>query len=422
MIETLGINKSQIIDLSESLARNYENYFLTRNPFPPIGVSENLPMFTIDREEVIRKFQYAISDLRKTGASVLTMLVGQYGSGKSHLLLQFKQSVNTQLLNRDSGMLAAYVKNPGDEFRHLLVSMMDNISLQRLSELVKNFLEEIIKNDDELKLFCKPYEVGKFVDSEISIGELMDSSQFLNFSKAVHKKKFSLITNPDLLHAFLCLAHPEFSFIAWKWFLGEKLSSSEQNNTNIKTIIDNENAKKNFSDFIKTLDVIGIKYFALFLDELEKISDIHQSKMNKYHDDLRQIIDDSVKNVFFYFAITIKQWEKYTSISTALSRRLITNGIKLDEFTEEQTGQLIEKYLESARTDNFNSKDAKKRFPECDVSLCPFTKESIKILHKTTSGVVYQILQASKTALELAHDEPTKYSSVNDVILKKFKT
>lgn len=417
----MSSDKSQIIDLSETLARNYENFFLKRNPFPPLGVPENFPLFTIDREEVIRKFQYAVSDLRKTGASVLTMLVGQYGSGKSHLLLQFKQSINSQLLNQNSGMLAAYVKNPGDEFRHVLITMMDNIGLQRLAEIVNNFLEDIIKTDEDLKKFYKHQEFDKYIKDIISIDELMNTSQFLNFIKSLQQNKFSSISNPDLIHALLCLSHPEFSSIAWKWFLGEKLSTSEQNSTNIKTTINNENSKKIFSDFFKTLDIMGIKYFGLFIDELEKISDIHQTKMNKYHDDLRQIIDDNVKNVFFYFAITIKQWEKYTSISTALSRRLITNGVKLDEFTEEQTGQLIEKYLEYARTENFNSKDAKKRFPDCDVSLCPFTKDSVKILHKATNGLVYKILQTCKIALELAHDEPTKYPSVKDVIIKKYK-
>ena len=250
----------------------------------------------------------------------------------------------------------------------------------------------------------------------------MNSSQFLNFIKIIHSKKFDVITNSDLLHALMCLSHPEYSTIAWKWFLGEKLSTSEQNNTGIRSIITNDNAKRIFSDFLKALNIVGIKYFALLIDELEKISDIHQSKMNTYHDDLRQIIDDHLKNVFFYFAITVKQWEKYISISTALSRRLVTNGIKLDQFTEEQTGQLVERYLASARTESYNSKKAKERFPECEPSLCPFTQDSVKILHKTTNGIVYKILQACRTALELTHDEPSKYSSVNDVIIKKFKT
>ena len=82
---------------------------------------------------------------------------------------------------------------------------------------------------------------------------------------------------------------------------------------------------------------------------------------------------------------------------------------------------LIEKYLSSARTDDFNSKEAEKKFPDCEPSLCPFNSKSIEILVSVTEGVVYKILQACKTSLELAHDEPEKYTSVNDVIMKKYK-
>lgn len=412
---------SGIIDLSEALSRNYEKCYLKYNPFPAIGVSEGIPRFTIDREEIIKKFQYGVSELRKTDTSVLTMLIGQYGNGKSHMLLQFKENINRQLLNRNGGMLAAYVKSPGEEFRTVFVTMMDNITLNRIASLVLDYFKEIIEKDLTIQKFCKEPTLTKFKERTAEVGDLLNVSEFLNLTKEMNKKYFLNIPNPDLVNAFLCLAHPEYSPVAWKWFLGEKLSTGEQHNTGIKSPITNENSKKHFLDLIKILHVIGIKHLALFVDEIEKISDLHQTKKDRYHDDLRQIIDDNVKNVFFYFAITIKQWEKYTSISTALSRRLVINGVKLDDFTVEQTQKLVEQYLESARSENFTSKNARKDFPDCEPSLCPFTTNSIESLHNTTKGVIYKILHACRDALELAHDEPDKFSSVNDVILKKYK-
>jgi len=249
----MNVDESSIVDLTENLSRDYEKCFLKRNPFPQMGVTDDTPYFTVDREDVIKKFQYAVADLRKTNDTNLTMLVGEYGSGKSHMLSQFKQSINTQLLNRKDGVIAAYVKNPGDEFKHIVTSMMDNIGLAKLSGLVKDFLSEIIKDDDEVKKYCKEADLEKFLNNNGSIEEVIDQSQVINIVKIIHKKKFQKIDNPDIVSAFLNLAHPEFSSISWKWFIGEKLDSGEQKQTNIKIQISSENSKKIFFGYINRI-------------------------------------------------------------------------------------------------------------------------------------------------------------------------
>ena len=118
---------SGLIDLQPKRARDYKQFYLRKNPFPPIGVPTSDELITVDREQVIRRFQNVISEVVSTGDSIITVLVGPYGSGKSHLLRVFKNSVNRQLLTSEEPMIAVYVKSPGEDFRDFFLGFVEDI-------------------------------------------------------------------------------------------------------------------------------------------------------------------------------------------------------------------------------------------------------------------------------------------------------
>ena len=79
------MENSGIINLTSRRRRDYSHFYLTRNPFPAIGVPVDSPPFTADRIREKKLFQNIMTELLDNGSSQLTVVVGEYGSGKSHL-------------------------------------------------------------------------------------------------------------------------------------------------------------------------------------------------------------------------------------------------------------------------------------------------------------------------------------------------
>lgn len=417
----MSADVSQKIDLTKPKARNYKKFFLKHNPFPSTGVPEDSPSFTVDREQVIKKFENTIFEIMETDNTILTVMVGENGGGKSHLSKLFRHKINQQLFSRENGMLAAYVKNPGSDFFDLFKTMMDDVGKSHIQKLVTDFIAEKITQDDDFKKFSKLESYGLFKNNKISLSDLLVDSQYLSYEKTLYNKYFSEISNADMVYAILSLVHPDFSIIAWRWLLGDKIDRVDQNKILVHSNMASENAYALLDNFLNTLRVLGLKYFALFLDELEDITTLHRTKLDSYQNNLRQLIDDNRKYLCLYFSITPQQWKKLTGAKVALSRRLSTNWFILDEFDEDETRLLIEQYLYYSRSDDFSTNEAKKRFPDCGPSLCPFTKEAVVAIKKRTKGVISEVLKLGRGLLEGKHDKHGDPKSITEKDVEEFK-
>lgn len=415
----MSADKSQLIDLKKPLSRNYREYFLKYNPFPSTGVPDDTPAFTVDRESIIKKFQNTIFEILESQNTVLTVLVGENGSGKSHILRLFKHNINAQLLEDQNGMLAAYVKNPGREFFDLYKLMIDDIGKYHLAKIVSNYITNFIKSYDNFKRDVPTSIYSDYMDGKIDIEKVLDKSQFLNIAKIIYKKNFSEIPNSDMVNALLVLAHPDLSPLGWQWLMGEKLDQSEKNSIGVNRSIDSKNVYSTFHEFVKAINILGIKYFALFVDELEEITKLFKTKIDAYHNDLRQLIDDNPKNMCLYFAITPQHWEKLLGTKSALVRRL-TNWDIIEEFEEKDTRELIERYLFIGRVNGFTSKECKEKFSDCEPSLCPFTEEAVSAIHDKTKGVVSKVITLCRTIVE-NKSEGTNISAVTESEVKNLK-
>jgi len=394
---------SGLIDLRRPKARNYGQFYLKRNPFPAIGIPEETPSITVDRETVLKRFQNVIWELLDTEKSMITVMVGEYGSGKTHLLKIFKKSVNTQLLS-PGGALAVYIKTPGEDFSHFFYGFVDDIGLNLLTQLSSKFISETMKSQHELMEHIFDEKIRKnFMSLELRLEEVMDKLRFLDLINDLKDSEFSGIDS-DLAQVFLSLANPKLSSTAWRWLLGEHLDKDEQDLLQIGTSIDPKTTYKVFRDFCKIIQKIGIKNLVVLVDELERITLLTKLKKDKYQDDLRRLIDDHPKNMCFYFAIAPRQWQDLTKEPTALVRRLKGNWHLLEDFKENETRELIESYLFSARIDQYPGKKVQASFPFCDPSLFPFTDEAIKTISKESKGVVSDILLICRKALELLCD------------------
>jgi Cdc6-like AAA superfamily ATPase len=258
----MSLDKSQIIDLTKPATRDYKKFLLKHNPFPATGVPEDTPLFTVDREDIIKKFQNVIAEILQSNNSVLTVLVGENGSGKSHILRLFKYNINAQLLSRENGMLAAYVKNPGREFYDLYKTMVDDIGKSHFAEIIGEFVGEQLKSNSNFKqYFVKKIFYDQFVNGTLSLDAVLSECVYLDLQKEIYRLKFQNIGNSDVVYALLSLVNPNFSSYAWQWLLAEKMDKSEKDSIGVGSSITEDNAYSIFADIIKALSVMGIKYF-----------------------------------------------------------------------------------------------------------------------------------------------------------------
>jgi len=400
------MEKFGLIDLTDLQPRDYNQFFLKRNPFPAIGVPSDTPPFAVDREQMKKRFKDVIVDLQKNNSSSITVLVGDYGSGKSHLLKLFKHSVNTYLLPKENGILAVYIKSPGDDFRDFLLQFVEDIGRDFFEEYCKKFLKQYFeKNPNEIASFIHDSDKkNKFLKRDYEIEQVIKNSRRVDLFNHIKNDVFKDINSNDLIFAFLTLSHPDYSSKAWRWFLGEKVKEEKDTLKIESSIEDAEKAYEVFKNIIKLLKKIEIVGFVLLIDELESITLLNQTKRGRYQDQLRTMIDDYPQNLCLYFAIVPDQWREITSETTALVRRLAGSWFELAPFDKNLTKELIETYLYSARIEKFSSKESKIKFPESDPALCPFTTESIDEIYKVSKGQVSAILLICHEALDYLYD------------------
>jgi hypothetical protein len=416
----LTVEQSGYIDLKGE-ARDYTKFFLQHNPFPSLPIPQESPPITADRVAPIKKFKDSVAELTNTGVTVITVVVGEYGSGKSHLLRIFKRNVNSQLLSLDKGMLAIYVKTPGNDFTDLLFGFIDDVGKSLLTEYARVMLLRYMKaNTDEVlaKIF-EPSVQKRFLSGDFDIDEVLANSSFVDINSQVRSALFPDVKSDDLVMAFLTLPHPEYGPKAWKWLIGGELDRGEREVLRIgEGIRDPDTAFRLFGEFVKVLNVVGVKSFVILVDELEKITFLTKTSRTNYQDVLRQWIDAYPSNACFYFAIAPHQWDLLVKEPTALVRRLSGNWYVLQAFGEAETRELIEKYLGANRVEPYEIKEAKKNFPSCESELAPFTKESIPVVQSVSKGTVSTILLLCRRSLEHLYDNFEKYRAVTPELVK----
>jgi len=411
------------IDLKAPFRRNFEEYFLKRNPFPAIGVPIDTPVITADREKIIENFRRMISSLVENEDSLLTVMVGEYGSGKSHLLKLFKFNVNNQLLSRDNGILAVYIKSPGEIFKEFTLSFIDDIGRTLLQNISEEMIKDFLKETRNIKRYIHNETViNKIYNDTATIQEIFLNTPVINIIRDVIISKFQIVRNKDVCRAVLSLSYHLKASLSWRWLLGENLSRTDKDSLEVNSSIDNNNAYDTLLDFIKTLNCIGIKKIVLLADELEKIVQLTKTKRDQYQNDLRQFIDDNPTNMMFYFSMSPRQWKELTQETSALVRRLSGNWYLLDEFEEEDILELIEKYLSTVRTENYSGKVAKKTYPNLKPSLSPFSEESIVTIKEITEGVASQILLLCRKSLNYLHDNRNNFDHISSDLVKEAYT
>lgn len=332
----------------------YEIYFLSENPFPIVPIPKEFPQIFGANHEGFERINWQLNKITKNNRPIHVVLVGPYGSGKTHLLRYLSSKINEQI----EGGLGAYVPHPGPDF----------ISIYR-----------------------------RFIES-------LRYDRILDLSKSADERKLKkTIIYHDFVTALVNLRDEKNTLIAWRWLTGNTLTLEERRTLNVATSIERtEDALNAFSALLNFLRNVGFKLICMIIDEFEEINALVPLQKRRLFNDLRHLIDLNVSNFSLIIACTPHGWEAIYEENAALVRRFSSNIVFIEPLDNTATSKLVSEYLRDFRINNlefqnyFKKLKGNKKF----IELYPFTENAIEELRVLSKGNAGEILKYCSITIE----------------------
>ena len=338
------------------LVLNYEKFILTQNPFPYVSVPDDEPSVFFDQEKALKTLTHVAESAYSTEFSNHAVVVGPYGSGKSHTLKYIARYVNKQLAKSPKKRsIAFYIPHPGagilDIYR-TIIAEMGPTSISKLSSHI----------DDK-----SHYQF-----------ELHRSLRVMSQS------------TPDTLNA-------------WRWLTGERLDIENRNRLGVGRNIDDAYANQVFKQLMLLLRKAGYCLVTLLIDELETVNELDILRRQKLFNAFRHLLDENPRNLSVVFACTPAGWDEILGSAYALARRISRNVIYLESLDEKKVETVLSGYLSKYRiSDDEKTKALKSTIDKDSYDIFPFTESAITELLRLSQGNIGEIIKFSNIAIDRA--------------------
>ncbi|HID90885.1 TPA: hypothetical protein EYP44_02880, partial [Candidatus Bathyarchaeota archaeon] len=345
----------------EVALRGYSAYFLQGNPFPYVPIADPTPIVHVDRgisDRVIDIVRVTIA----TGRSNHAVMIGPYGSGKTHMLRHVSRRIADDL--RDTA-IGCYVPHPGHSFLHVYRAFMGGISPHVL----------------------RMGEASKIVECPTPLRTALD---VVRYERALRGRMEA--ESPREAHAMA-------------WLRGESLSDDKLADIGIGANIDPAASVDYFTHVLRLLRQCGFKATCLLIDEFESIFELEPPLRQAFLTSLRRVIDDNPSGLCLLLACTPAGWEEISKYCYVLYRRLSRNVIHVERMAEsgvlELVGRLLQRYR-GQKTDfvMFVRSRWSGREAEELLSLYPFTSGAISKIYERARGNVGEVMKYLNLAID----------------------
>ncbi|MFH0736527.1 MAG: hypothetical protein V1773_18040 [bacterium] len=352
---------------------NYEKLNLKFNPFPKSGTanindSDDLILELDPPSEVLNKIGQYINDAMNTNEKngsdkfLASTIIGDYGSGKTQLLLFVKALLKTIASNNilvGKKPYVIYIDNPGTTIMELISSIILKIGEEDLKKFIWAKIIKKIDGDDLFKQSLTPFltEINFNGVDPFDNKNTVSYKQFIDaFSSKItnpREKNNFFITMKSILLPILKL-HSDDEVLAQ--FFYEFLSTDYGVNKTWDALrsgtVKQFNGKEVFiiRYIIDILKEQGYTDFFILVDEFEDITKgrLTKDKIDNYLSNLRTLLDKH-REWCLLFAMTGEALRRLEIISPPLANRITTIKINLEALDEKRACEIIKKYLELAR-------------------------------------------------------------------------
>ena len=333
--------------------RDYSQYHLSENPFPYTPIPSREPRIFVNQEKAISQLIDVVSITYTTGHSSHAVVIGPYGSGKSHTLRYIEKTIKESIQEgSDRKALSCYISSPGSGFLHIYREFIEKLGLDKLQEIVRD-------------------------------------PSFGNLSYNVSRIFKALNNNELRLHA-------------WRWILGDRLEARERSYLGVSRNLDYTLALSTLEHIIQLLRKEGHTLICLLIDELETVNELYPYQRQSMFNALRRMIDGNPEGLCTIFACTPAGWDQILESSIALSRRLSRNLVYISRLTREEAISLIEEYLRSCRIKQ--KRRIFQRKQNLHSNLHPFTPDAVKEIFQLSKGNIGELVKYCNLAIERGLD------------------
>ena len=402
------------------VANKYALWGIKFNPFPRSGTSNINGSDSVNRalkpldSEIYNGINQFIANalvpnqLEADDQFISATIVGDYGSGKTQLLMYAKSKLNEI---RDSQTYlkpyTIYIDNPGGSILEFIGTIISKIGEENTRKYLWNHIIRIIQTRDDIKEQLKPFEPNSnvlFSEMKESINPYSDANtisykQFIDsFVRPLplHKKrKFDDLLS-DIIQKILnedtkdsTVAYYFYEFISSDFGINktwEALTSGS-----LRQISGKEADVIRY--IVKLLKREGYTHVFILVDEFEDLTTGRLSKvqLDNYIHNLRTLLDKH-REWCLLFAMNPKALSRLIELSPPLADRITIRRLDINNLNIEETKRVIESYL--------NLADYKDEFP--------FTEDALTYINATCDGNVRRILKATFVLFECAADQKKK--------------
>lgn len=338
------------------LILNYEKFLLTQNPFPYVSVPEDEPSLFFDQEKALRTLAHVVESTYATEFSNHAVVVGTYGSGKSHTLKYIARYVNKQISKQPKKKaIAFYIPHPGTGILDIYRTIITDLGPTVVSKL-STFVDDRSHYQFELH---RPIRI-------------------------INQKSMEALN-------------------AWRWLTGERLDIEGRNRLGVGRNIDDTFANQAFKQLMTLLRKAGYSLVALLIDELETVNELDILRRQKLFNTLRHLLDDNPRNLSVIFACTPAGWDEILGGAYALARRISRNVVYLENLEESKVETVISGYISKYRLDDEERiKALSSTLDAGSFGIFPFAKSAIPELLRLSQGNIGEIIKYSNVAIDRA--------------------
>jgi Cdc6-like AAA superfamily ATPase len=361
--------------------RDYSEFGLDSNPFPYSPVPSDDPLIYCGQEHVSDQISNTVSSVLSTGKSKHLVVTGKYGNGKSHTLKYTRSLVR----DRDD-VFVGYVAQPGEGFLDIYHEFIYDVGFDRFQELSYEYLAEITRNETDKNPMSASAIKNLIDDGEVLLSEIVPTA----VQQLSDVTKFA-----DFARAIVHLVYEDTNLYAWQWLTAEGLRYEQRKEMEIHSAIDDDTtAVRAFTALKNMLRDLGYTGVFMFVDEFERIARLSPKNEQATLNSIRHLMDQNSDGLCILFGCAPEVWQDVMSEYHAFSER-IGQEVALQPMTEEQIHELVEEYLDLARSDSMTG-------------IQPFTEEGLRYILQRSQGNIRQILSLCSRVLDTAieDDEP----------------
>ena len=398
----------------------YAQWGIEFNPFPRSGTSningsdevnrQLKPLVNKTMNEITRYIINALqpNDIDPKDQFISATIVGDYGSGKTQMLMYAKSVLNGI---RDSETrykpYTIYIDNPGGSIQEFIGNVIGKIGEENVRKYVWNHIIETIKSDEGIREQLRSYEpnsVVLFNDMKDSLNPYADVNttsykQFLDVfirNMNSHKKRefddllsniVQSILNKDTDNS--TVAYYFYEFISSDFGINktwEALTSGKLKQ------MDGKEAEA-IRYIVKLIKREGFTHVFILVDEFEDLTAGRLTKVQQdnYIHNLRILLDQH-REWCLLFAINPHALERLQVLSPPLADRVLVRRIALDNLSNEEVKAVYGTYLSLAK---YQGK-------------LPFTDDAIDYIRESNDGNMRRVLKSAYALFEAAADKGIK--------------